>query len=118
LVLRDFFDVEGGFWAFFRRVLDRTFHHDFGPLFTSVELGSVIESWLAGRRLVQGPTWVRALHIRRISTLHVFPFAIFFANLSRPLKVRVMPTSLFGDCTGSISIVGARVSVDFSRIRF
>jgi hypothetical protein len=29
LVLRDFFDVDGGFWAFFRRVFDRTFHHDF-----------------------------------------------------------------------------------------
>jgi hypothetical protein len=29
LVLRDFFDVEGGFWAFFRRVLDRTFGDDF-----------------------------------------------------------------------------------------
>ena len=25
LVLLDFFDVEGGFWAFFRRVFDRTF---------------------------------------------------------------------------------------------
>ena len=51
------------------------------PPFTSVELWSVIEPWLAGRRLVQGPLWVRALHIRRISTLLVFPFAIFFTFL-------------------------------------
>jgi hypothetical protein len=29
LVLRDFFDVDGGFWAFFRRVFDRPFGHDF-----------------------------------------------------------------------------------------
>jgi hypothetical protein len=29
LVLRDFFDVDGGFWPVFRRVLDRSFHHDF-----------------------------------------------------------------------------------------
>jgi hypothetical protein len=30
LVLRDFFDVDGGFWPVFRRVLDRTF----APVFT------------------------------------------------------------------------------------
>jgi hypothetical protein len=29
LVLRDFFDVDGGFWPVFRRVLDRTFGDDF-----------------------------------------------------------------------------------------
>ena len=31
LVLRGFLSVEGGFWPFFRRVFDRTFHHDFLP---------------------------------------------------------------------------------------
>jgi hypothetical protein len=29
LVLRGFLSVEGGFWAFFRRVFDRPFGHDF-----------------------------------------------------------------------------------------
>jgi hypothetical protein len=48
------------------------------PPFTSVELRSVIEPWLAGRQLVQGPAWVYVARIRRISTLLVFPFAIFF----------------------------------------
>jgi hypothetical protein len=64
------------------------------PPFTSVELWSVIEPWLAGRRLVQGPLWVRALHIRRISTLLVFPFAIFFTFL------------VFGRSSADFTLVG------------
>ena len=88
------------------------------PPFTSVELWSVIEPWLAGRRLVQGPAWVYVALFSAFSTLLVLAFAIFFARLSRPLKVRVMPTSLFGDSTGSISIVGARVCVDLCSLLF
>jgi hypothetical protein len=46
------------------------------PPFTSVELRSIIEPWLAGRRLVQGPAWVYVAYIRRICTLLVLAFAI------------------------------------------
>jgi hypothetical protein len=103
LVLRDFFVREEDFWPFLDGFL--TVHlSTILPPFTSVELWSVIEPWLAGRRLVQGPAWVYVAHIRRISTLLVLAFAINSRNLSRPLKVRLMPTSLFGDCTGSISM--------------
>jgi hypothetical protein len=35
LVLRDFFDVDGGFWAFFSRVFDRPFGHDFATFHLS-----------------------------------------------------------------------------------
>jgi hypothetical protein len=38
LVLRDFLAHEGGFWAFFRRVFDRTFEHDFATF----HLGRVV----------------------------------------------------------------------------
>jgi hypothetical protein len=38
LVLRGFLSVEGGFWAFFRRVFDRTFEHDFATF----HLGRVV----------------------------------------------------------------------------
>jgi hypothetical protein len=89
------------------------------PRFTpSVELRSVIEPWLAGRRLVQGPAWVYVARIRRISTLLVLAFAINSRNLSRRETLYVTPITLFGDSTGSISIVGAHVSVDLCSLLF
>ena len=35
LVLRDFFDVDGGFWPLFRPLLGRTFEHDFATFHIS-----------------------------------------------------------------------------------
>jgi hypothetical protein len=50
LVLRGFLSVEGGFWAFFRRVLDRTF----APVFTRFgtllfSLGLLVDDSYKGR---------------------------------------------------------------------
>jgi hypothetical protein len=113
----------GTFWptrVVFGPFLDVFWTVHFIMIFATLGLMCLVAvlAWLVGRRLVQGLAWVYVAYIRRISTLHVFPFAIIFVDLSRPLKVRVMPTSLFGDGTGSISIVGARVCVDLCSLLF
>jgi hypothetical protein len=85
-VSKGFLSVEGGFWAFFRRVFDRTFHQR-----------EVLVLAGHGRRLVQGPAWVYVAYLPRISVLLALAFAI---NCVQAIRIR-------------LSVYVARLRVDF-----
>jgi hypothetical protein len=84
LVLRDFFDVEGGFWAFFRRVFDRTFHRVF-TLVRVAPLWVIAARWLPIRWL---PPWL----VDRSST------SIGAVNCSTQLTLLVFYVACFSVC--------------------